>query len=142
MITPGEIDAFAARQYPALAASGVRCLSAEDGRVEVVWIYDEAQLRPGGYISGPTQFALADSGLWYATFTLVGLEAMAVTSDLHITFLRPAREGNLHAAAQVVSAGRNRVHGVVRLWVEDDPETLVSHAIGTYALPASRLGTS
>lgn len=135
LITPAEINAFAADVYPALAASGVRCVAAGQGRAETVWPFDESALRPGGYISGPTQFALADSSLWFATFTLLGLEAMAVTSDLHMSFLRPARNGDLRALAKVVSQSRTRIHGVIRLWVGDDPDRLVSHAVGTYAVP-------
>lgn len=136
MITPDEIDRFVAEAYPAMAKSGVRCVEAAEGTVEVVWPYDETQLRPGAYISGVTQFALADAALWFATFTVVGLEAMAVTTDVQITFLRPARGGDLRAVAEVVSVGRARIHGDVRLWVGDARDRLVSHASGTYALPA------
>lgn len=136
LITPAEIDAFVADAYPAMAGSGVRCVEVTEGMVEVVWRYDATQLRPGDYISGATQFALADAALWYATFTVVGLEAMAVTTDLQITFLRPAMGGDLRATAEVVSVGRARIHGDVRLWVGDDRRRLVSHATGTYALPA------
>lgn len=135
MISPAEIDAFVADSYPALAASAVRCLEVADGEVEVVWPLDESQLRPGGYISGPTQFALADAGLWYVTFTHIGLEATAVTADLHITFLRPGRGGDLHARARSVSVGRSRIRGTVDLWVGADRRRLVSHAVGTYATP-------
>lgn len=137
MISPAEIDAFVADSYPALAASGVRCLEVAEGEVEVVWPHDESQLRPGGYISGPTQFALADAGLWYVTFTHIGLEAMAVTADLHITFLRPGRGGDLHARARSVSVGRSRIRGTVDLWVGDERRRLVSHAVGSYAVPST-----
>lgn len=140
MIAPAEIDRFVAETYPAMAQSGVRCVEAAEGRVEVVWPYDETQLRPGSYISGVTQFALADCALWFATFTVVGLEAMAVTTDVQISFLRPARGDDLRATAEVVSVGRARIHGDVRLWVGNDRDRLVSHASGTYALPAPTAG--
>ena len=45
---------------------------------------------PGGYISGPTQFTLADTAIWFAVFTVIGISPMAVTTDLSISFLRPA----------------------------------------------------
>lgn len=78
---------------------------------------------------------MADSSLWFATFTLIGLEAMAVTTDLQMSFLRPARNEDLRARAQVVSRSRTRLHGTIRLWVGDEETRLVSHAVGTYALP-------
>ncbi len=33
---------------------------------------DAGLLRPGGYVSGPTQFAAADAALWYLTFGAIG----------------------------------------------------------------------
>ena len=52
---------------------------------------DDAHIRPGGYVSGPTQFGAADAVLWYACFTALGrIEQMALTSELSIRFLRPA----------------------------------------------------
>ena len=41
-------------------------------------------------ISGPTLFALCDGVLWHALFGAVGIEPMALTSELSIRFLRPA----------------------------------------------------
>ena len=61
------------------------------------WEYDPSQLRPGGYISGPTQFTLADTAIWFAVFTVIGISPMAVTTDLSISFLRPATGSDLWA---------------------------------------------
>lgn len=134
-MTPEEMTSFAFAEFPALAVAGVRCVAARPGEAEAVWSYDEAQLRPGGYISGPTQFMVADTCLWFAVFTLIGLEPMAVTSDLQMTFLRPALGDDLHGLATVVSQSRRRIHGTVRLWVGEDRDRLVAHATGTYAVP-------
>ena len=135
MITPQEVDDFIARVYPAMAATGLRCHELGQGTSHLVWPLDETQLRPGGYISGPTQMMLVDAGLWVASFTLIGLQEMAVTSDLTIAFLRPAIGGDLHAETVVVSHSRRRIHGTVRLWVEGSPHRTVSHAVGSYAVP-------
>ncbi len=134
-MTPEEINRFAFDGYPALARSGIRCETAERGRVTTRWHYDESQLRPGGYIAGPTQFMLADTALWFLAFTVVGPEAMAVTSDLHLVFLRPATGEDLWAEAQAVSVSRRRMHGTVRLWVGAAVDRTVTHATGSYALP-------
>lgn len=130
-----EINEFVATTYPALSRARVVCTSADKGEVETVWEYREEELRPGGYISGVTQFSVADASLWFLTFTLIGLEAMAVTSDLQINFLRPARGGDLHGLGILLSQGRRRVHGSVKLWVGEDRERLVAHATGTYVIP-------
>jgi uncharacterized protein (TIGR00369 family) len=135
LISPAEVNDFVAARYPALAGSGVTCEELDGGRTLVRWKLDESELRPGGYISGPTQFAVADAALWFVTFSHVGLEDMAVTADLHITFLRPAIGGDLYARGRSVSIGRHRIRGTVDLWVGEDSDRLVSHAVGSYALP-------
>lgn len=133
-ISPAEVDAFIAEHYPAMAASGVRCEEISEGLAVARWRHNPEALRPGNLISGPTQFELADAALWMLAFTVVGLEAMAVTMDLHITFLRPATGGDLLARAELLSAGRTRISGEVRLWVDGDDRG-VSHAVGSYAPP-------
>ena len=134
MISPAEVNEFVASRYPALAGSGVTCEELDDARALARWKLDEGDLRPGGYISGPIQFAVADAALWFVTFSHVGLQEMAVTSDLHITFLRPAIGGDLYGRARSVSVGKRRIRGTVDLWVGEDFDRLVSHAVGSYAL--------
>lgn len=133
MPTPGEINDFVSIQYPA-ASEGFRCEEVGEGFAVARWLYDERLDRPGGLISGPTQFTLCDTVLWHLSFTVVGLRAMAVTSDLHITFLRPAVGGDLLARAELIRAGRSRITGDVLVWVEGSPERPVSHAVGSYAV--------
>ena len=79
------------------------------------------------------QFTAADLALWYLSFTMLGLEPMAVTSDLSITFLRPAVGGDILAEAFLLRSGRTRLHGRVDLRVEGH-DRLVAHATGGYAL--------
>jgi acyl-coenzyme A thioesterase PaaI-like protein len=96
-------------------------------------------LRPGGIISGPTVFGLADCALWYALFASVGIEPMALTSELSIRYLRPARGTTLYSRADIHHAGRRSVIGTVRCWM-DDPEgnaPNVAVAQGTYVRPTS-----
>lgn len=130
--TPAAVDAFVAREFPSAYASGKRCV--EIGRDHTIarWIYDPATLRPGGFISGPTQFALADTTLWFLSFTVLGLAPMAVTSEINIQFLRPAVGGDLLARADLLRAGKHRITGTVRLWVDGAPDRPVSHAVGSY----------
>lgn len=93
-------------------------------------------LRPGGFISGPTQFSLADAALWYLTFGAIGrIEPMALTSELSIRFLRPAIGDVLWARATLEAAGRRNVVGTVRLWVDDQERRTTATAQGTYVLP-------
>lgn len=130
--TPAEVDAFLAREFPSAHASGVGCVELTATYAVARWRYDPTTLRPGALISGPTQFAIADTALWFMTFAVLGLAPMAVTSSLAIDFLRPAAGGDLLARADLLRAGRTKITGAVRLWVDGAPERLVAHAVGTY----------
>lgn len=136
-MTPEELDAFITEVYPASREGGLRCESLGDGEAVVRWPLDSHQLRPGGYISGPTQFQAADMALWYAVFTKIGVEPMAVTTHLHITFLRPAVGGDLMARCRVLRVGRTRIYGDVDLWIDGRPDDLVAHAVGAYSNPTA-----
>jgi len=47
----------------------------------------EQNMRPGGFVSGPTQMALADHIAYAVIFTRLGITPMALTSNLNIDFL-------------------------------------------------------
>jgi uncharacterized protein (TIGR00369 family) len=134
-ITPEDVNAFVAEVYPSSAATGTRCIELGVGMAVARWPFDESELRPGAYISGPRMFGLADSALWFATFTVIGLEAMAVTSEMSIRFLRPAQGGDLMARAVLNSVSLRRLVGTIELWVDGAPERLVAVAQGSYSRP-------
>jgi len=99
-------------------------------------VVTDAEIRPGGFVSGPTQFALADAVLWYLVFGATGrIEPMALTSELSIRFVRPAQGSVLWARATLEVAGRRNVVGTVHLWCDDHENKPTSIAQGTYALP-------
>ncbi|MFN3910919.1 PaaI family thioesterase [Hyphomonas sp.] len=95
---------------------------------------DETHLRPGGYISGPTQMSLADSVAYMAIMTLTGLEPMTVTSNLNINFLRPCIGAAVIAEGRILKMGQALAVIEVHIRAEG-AEKASSHAIVTYALP-------
>ena len=93
-------------------------------------------LRPGGFVSGPTQFGVADAALWYLVFGAIGrMEPMALTSELSIRYLRPAKGSVVWARATLESAGRRNVVGTVHIWCDDNETKPTAAAQGTYVLP-------
>ncbi len=132
-VTPKAINAAIAESFP---GNSSRCVELGPDWVTCRLSPDETALRPGGYLSGPTQFGLADAALWYATFVAIGrIELMALTSELSIRYLRPAIGTELWARAVLESVGSKRIVGSVKVWV-DDPLRPTSVAQGTYQLPA------
>ncbi|MEX1251569.1 MAG: PaaI family thioesterase [Hyphomonas sp.] len=106
----------------------------EPGRAIMRLEADETHLRPGGYISGPTQMSLADSVAYMVIMTQTGLEPMAVTSNLNINFLRPCIGTVVVAEGKMMKMGQALAVIDVDIRIEgaDKP---ASHAIVTYALP-------
>lgn len=133
-LTPRDIDDFIAASYPATREMGFCCDAVGQGYAVARWRHDPAALRPGGLISGPTQFTACDLALWFLAFTEFGLAPMAVTTDLNIAFLRPATGGDLLARAELLRGGKRRISGRVLVWVDGTPDRLVSHATGNYVL--------
>ena len=111
-------------------------LALEEGRARLVLRAGPEHIRAGGTLSGPTIMTLADTALYAAVLTAVGLEPMAVTSELSVRFLRRPPVGALIAEASLLRCGRRQAVGDVRMWSEEEGEAkLTAHAIGTYALP-------
>ncbi len=136
--TPEQVNAMVAAQFPGIrnrcAALGADWALA---RREVV----PADIRPGGYISGPAQFALADVAMWFLSFAVMSrIEPMALTSELSIRFLRPAQGRLLWARAALESAGRRQIVASVRIWVDNGEDAPCSVAQGTYVIPREGTG--
>jgi len=94
----------------------------------------EQNLRPGGFISGPTQMALADHIAYAVIFTRLGITPMALTSNLNIDFLRPLKGEIVTVEGKMVKLGRSLAVVAVEIW-GDNPEKISSRATVTYAQP-------
>lgn len=122
-------ETFPARNNPTV-------LEMEEGRALVRLEAREEHLRPGGFISGPTQMAIADSAAYMAVFSKQGITPMAVTSNLTMNFLRPCIGDTVEAEATVMKMGRSLVVIDVDIRVAGTDRTC-SHAMVTYSLPKS-----
>ena len=88
--------------------------------------------RPGGAVAGPVLFALADV-VTYALILAARHDPDAVTVDLTINFLRPARVLPLLAEAVPLRAGRRLFTAEVRI-AEHGGGELVAQATTTWSL--------
>ena len=131
-VTPETIASFVDEQWA--AAPSADCHEVSGRHVVVSRDVEPGSIRPGGFISGPTQFSIADLALWYAVFGAIGLEAMALTSELSIRFVRPAVGKVLWARADLQSVGKRTIVGSVVIWTDDEARpTAVCQ--GSYVLP-------
>lgn len=134
-ITVDEVNTFLEAQGMFVRSGPIAVETVSDSEATVRWTYDEAALRPGGYVSGPTMFTIADLGGWVLTFLSEGITPMAVTWDLHITFLRPAIGGDIIGVCKRLKRGRSLIYGEIEMYVDGAPEKPVAHATVTYVLP-------
>ena len=130
-VTVDEINAFLAAEF---AGNGNYCESVGERAAIARLDTSTVNLRPGGIISGPTVFGVCDAALYYACFTVMGIEPMVLTSEMSIRFLRPARGATLRARADLHHAGRRSLIGTVIAWT-DDVAKPVAAAQGTYVAP-------
>ena len=96
-------------------------------------------LRPGGTVSGPTIFALADVAVYLAILSRIGPKALTVTTNASIDFLRkPSAGREIIAVAKILKLGRVLVVGDALIYSDGlaDP---VARASMTYSIPPERV---
>ena len=95
----------------------------------------ERHLRPGGTVSGPSLFALADVAMYLAILSRIGPVALAVTTNCSIDFMRkPVAGRDVLAQARILKLGRSLAVGDVLLFSEGSTEP-VARASLTYSIP-------
>lgn len=135
-VTPAAIDTAVRAAFPGATLASGGCVEVSPTHALVRRPVDVASARPGGFVPGPTQFGMADAALWYLVFGVLDrIELMALTSDLDITFLRPAAGEVIWARADLLSAGSRKIVGSVRVWCDDRIDAPSAVAKGAYVLP-------
>jgi len=128
----GEVFPQILEQYP-----GHKILDVSPGKVVIRMDTDERHIRAGGTISGPTLFSLADMGGYACVLSHVGREALAVTTNLNINFMRKAEPGPLFAECKILKLGKRLMVFDCAMKAGNSTE-LVAHATGTYAIPPNK----
>lgn len=95
----------------------------------------DAHLRPGGTVSGPTMFALADLAIYCAILARIGPVALAVTTNASIDFMRKPEAGkDLMAECRVLKLGRVLAVAEALIFSEGGGEA-VARCSMTYSIP-------
>jgi len=93
---------------------------------------DEAHLRPGGTVSGPTMMELADFTAYILLLAHHGAEArLSVTTNLNISFLRKPAPGDIACEVNILKHGKTLIVASARI-LSSANESLISHAELTY----------
>lgn len=129
-----ELEQFIGREFPQLGDDFKIEALTEDG-VEVRLRTRDKHLRPGGTVSGPSMFALADIGMYLAILARIGPVALAVTTNCSIDFMRkPAAAADMICHTRLLKLGRVLAVGDVLIYSEGQ-KAPVARASLTYSIP-------
>lgn len=132
-----DLATFLDEAFPQVAGEFDILEVTADG-VRVALNTDDRHLRPGGTVSGPTLFSLADVGMYLAVLSRIGPEALAVTTNCSIDFMRkPPNGARLVAETRILKLGRALAVGDVLIGAEGHAG-VVARASLTYSIPPKR----
>ena len=95
VLNAAEVNALMAETYPQLNADvfAYETIDVFPGGCTVRLHATERHLRPGNTVSGPCLFTLADIGGYACVLSHAGPDALSVTTNLSINFMRKAGPG-------------------------------------------------
>jgi uncharacterized protein (TIGR00369 family) len=137
LMTADDLTAFFDREFPQLREGDARLfeLVSVGPMAAVMRLRPHVRnLRPGGTVSGPALFALADVALYAAILAQIGPVALAVTTSMTMNFLTKPEPGELLGEARLLKLGKRLAVGEVHIRAPgvDAP---AAHATGTYSIP-------
>ncbi|WP_299298672.1 PaaI family thioesterase [uncultured Tateyamaria sp.] len=134
VMTATEMNAFLQKVFLEVAGE-FHVEEVSDTGVTLRLLVQDRHLRPGGTISGPAMFGLADVTAYMVTLAHIGPRALAVTTNCAIDFMRkPAAGVDLIAHGRLLKLGKQLSVSDVLIYSEG-VEQPVARASLTYAIP-------
>ncbi|WP_142663643.1 PaaI family thioesterase [Paracoccus laeviglucosivorans] len=130
------LNAFLDRAFPQVAGQ----IRVEDVGESLTarLIVAPQHLRPGGTVSGPSIFALADVAIYLAILSRIGEVALAVTTNASIDFMRKPDAGrDLLADCRILKLGKVLAVGECLIRSEGGVDP-VARCSMTYSIPPKR----
>lgn len=134
MLSIAEIDRLIDTHFPAIHY-GARTLTIDALTAEGAVVRLQAHpknIRPGGTVSGPAMFTLADYGIYVAILARFGAgELQSVTTNITLNFVSRPQPGDVLGDVRLIKVGRRQI--VADMSMRSLDGTLVAHAIATYS---------
>lgn len=139
VLNAAQVNALMATVYPQLNDhfAFYQALEVFPGGCTVRLNADGRHLRPGGTVSGPSLFTLADIGGYVCVLSHAGPDALSVTTNLNINFVRKAEAGPIDGHCRILKLGKNLMVFDIDIVAGPEGQT-VAHATGTYSIPPKR----
>lgn len=135
-MTIEQLIAFLKHHFPQVADDFIVHNSDECG-LYVEMPVNNKHLRPGGTVSGPSMFTLADLAFYLAILQTIGPEGLTVTTSATINFMRKPGLEPMIAIPQIHKLGQKLVVGDVLIYAASDAQfkkPLASASL-TYSIP-------
>ncbi len=135
-MTAADINALLQEKYPELNDGSMeyQAIDVFPGGCVVRLNATSRHIRPGGTVSGPSLFTLADIGGYVCVLSHAGPDALSVTTNLNINFMRKAPPGPIDGHCRILKLGKSLMVFDIDIRTVDDDKT-VAHATGTYSIP-------
>ena len=131
--TPTTLVEYLEQVFPQIKGD-FSVLEMAERQLKVKLNVQDRHLRPGGTVSGPSMFSLADVSVYMAVLAMIGPEPLTVTTGCSLDFMRkPAGGRDIIASCTLLKLGSLAV-GDVLIHSEALPEP-VARATMTYAIP-------
>ena len=135
-LTADELGNFMGEIFP-LWRHKFEIVSLEPMAMTAFMAVDESDLRPGNTVSGPSLFGAADGAFYLLTMAMIGKEALTVTTNCAIDFMRKPDLAPIRTETRILKLGRSLSVGDVMLYSGDGTDP-VAHANITYSIPPRR----
>jgi uncharacterized protein (TIGR00369 family) len=128
-----DLENFLEKEFPQVS-NNFKILNAKPNSLSMLMHISDEHLRPGGTVSGPTMFLLADVSFYLATLSMIGPKSLTVTTNCSINFLRKPNISDLISETRVLKIGKTLSVGDVLIYSKGIKEP-VAHASLTYSIP-------
>ena len=130
-----QMQEFLSRDFPQVS-SEFEFVELKPYQIVMALNASDRHLRPGGTVSGPSMFALADVAAYFATMAMIGPVALAVTTNCSIDFMRKPAPGRLLCRMDLLKLGRSLAVCEGRIFTQGAEDAPVARASLTYAIPS------
>jgi uncharacterized protein (TIGR00369 family) len=128
-----DLEKFLEKEFPQVS-NNFKILNTKPNSLSMLMHISDEHLRPGGTVSGPTMFLLADVSFYLATLSMIGPKSLTVTTNCSINFLRKPNISDLISETRVLKIGKTLSVGDVLIYSNGIKEP-VAHASLTYSIP-------
>ena len=135
IMTVADLEAFIENDFPQVHMDGrvFHIIDVGPGTTTMRLEPTERHLRPGGTVSGPTLFTIADVCAYMVILAHIGPAKHTVTTSLNINFMHKAAPGLIDCTCRLLKLGKRLA--VIEADITDSDGTLIAHATATYSIP-------